>query len=156
MKLLNTVLLVFLVALFAAACTTTKAQENPPVNLSSVINSKNFIFRAETALPMRGGVQQLSAGYQLAVNDLSIVSDLPFYGRAQTVPIGVTDGGIKFTSKDFSYDAVSNSKGWKITIKPNDVSHVRQLFLTIFTNGTATLDVMNIHRDDISFRGYVR
>jgi Domain of unknown function (DUF4251) len=156
MKCLNSLLVFLLLAFTAASCSTTKAQENPPVNLSSVINSKNFVFKAETAMPMRGGVQQLSAGYQLAVNDLSIVCDLPFYGRAQTVPIGVTNGGIKFTSKDFTYDAVSNSKGWKITIKPNDVSHVRQLYLTIFTNGTATLDVMNIHRDDISFRGSVR
>ncbi|MBK6635952.1 MAG: DUF4251 domain-containing protein [Chitinophagaceae bacterium] len=51
---------------------------------------------------------------------------------------------------------VPNRKGWLITIIIKDVSNVQQLYLTVYDNGKAGLDVMNIHRDDISFRGYIK
>lgn len=121
-----------------------------------MVESKSFVFTAETARPMRGGNQQLSGGYDLTVNPGSIVAYLPYYGRAQTIPIDASDGGVKFSSTNFQYEAVAGKKGWKITIKTNDVSHVRQLYLTIYDNGKATLDVMNINRDDISYNGYIK
>lgn len=156
MKYIMPGLLFFLVTTIVASCTTTKAQENVPADIKRIVESKNFVFKAEIAKPLRGGNMQLSSGYDLTINPASITAYLPFYGMAQTVPIEASDGGIKFTSTNFDYAVDANSKAWKITIKTNDVSHVRQLFLTIFTNGTANLDVMNINRDDISFRGYVK
>lgn len=149
-------LLFFLVTAIAGSCTTSKAQENVPADIKRIVESKNFVFKAEIARPVRGGNMQLSSGYDLTITPSSITAYLPFYGRAQTVPIGASDGGIKFTSTNFDYAVDANSKAWKITIKTNDVSHVRQLFLAIYSNGTAALDVMNINRDDISFRGYIK
>jgi hypothetical protein len=122
--------------------------------VKQMVESKNFVFKAETANPASGGIRQLSPGYDLTVTSSSVVSYLPFYGRAQTIPIG-NDGGIKFTSTNFDYNAVAGRKGWQVTLKTKDVSHVQQLYLTIYDNGNATLDVMNIHRDNISFRGYI-
>ncbi len=156
MKYINLGLLFIMVTAFAGSCTTSKAQENVPTDIKRIVESKNFVFKAEIAKPLRGGNMQLSSGYDIIITPASIIAYLPFYGRAQTVPIGASDGGIKFTSTNFDYAAEANSKGWKITIKTNDVSHVRQLFLTIYSNGTANLDVMNINRDDISFRGYIK
>ncbi len=156
MKYIKLGILFFLVAAIAGSCTTSKARENVPVDIKRIVESKNFVFKADIANPVRGGNMQLSSGYDLTITPASITAYLPFYGRAQTVPIGSSDGGIKFTSTNFDYAVDANSKTWKITIKTNDVSNVRQLFLTIFTNGTANLDVMNINRDDISFRGSIR
>lgn len=120
------------------------------------VESQDFVFKADVANPVRGGSQQLSAGYDLTITKKNIISYLPFYGRAQTIPVGASDGGIKFTSTSFDYKVAPYKKGWQITIKPKDVSNVQQLILTIFNNGSATLDVMNINRDDISFRGYIK
>ncbi len=156
MKYIKLSLLLFLGTAFFGACTTSKAQESANVDISNLIESRNFTFKAETAMPIRGGNRQLTGAYDVAITNSSINGDLPFFGRAQTISPGNADGGIRFRSTDFNYNAVRNKKGWGITIRLNDVGHVRQLYLSIFDNGTATLDVMNIHRDDISFRGHIK
>ncbi len=132
------------------------AQQKSADEVKQMVESKNFIFKAEVANPARGGSQQLSSGYDVSVTNSNVICYLPFYGRAQTIPIGAADGGIKFTSTSFEYKTVNDGKVWQVTIKPNDVSHVQQLYLSIYDDGTATLDVMNIHRDNISFKGYVK
>jgi hypothetical protein len=134
---------------------TVSAQKTAD-EIKTMVESKSFVFKAETARPMRGGNQQLSAGYDVTITPNSIKAYLPFYGRAQTIPIGSTDGGIKFNSTNFQYEALPKKQGWRVTIKTIDVSNVKQLYLTIYDNGNATLDVMNINRDDISFNGYIR
>ena len=45
---------------------------------------------------------------------------------------------------------------WEIVIKPKDVSDVRELYLTIFNNGRASLGVNSSNRESISFNGIVR
>lgn len=154
MKIIKLSLLVVIITFFAGVHTTSAQKTG--TDIKTMIESKSFVFTAQTARPLRGGIQQLTGGYELTITPGSIIAYLPFYGRAQTLPIGSTDGGIKFTSTSFQYEPIAGKKGWSITIKPNDVSNVRQLFLTIYDNGSATLDVMNINRDDISFSGYIR
>jgi len=156
MKYIKPGLIFFLAITIIVSCTAYKTQKSAPADIKTIVESRNFIFKAEIANPLRGGNIQLSSGYDLTVTPATITAWLPYYGRAQTVPIGTAGGGIKFTSKDFEYTVDANNKNWKITIKVNDVSHVRQLFLTIYSNGTAALDVMNINREDISFRGYIK
>ena len=153
MKKMKTILLFTMICL-AVGSSALYAQQRTAADIKQMVESKNFVFKAETASPVRGGTRQLSQGYEITVTNSSIVSDLPFFGRAQTVPIS-GDGGIKFTSTNFEYKAEAGRKGWKVTIKTKDVANVQQLYLTIYDNGNATLDVMNIHRDDISFRGYI-
>lgn len=124
--------------------------------VKKLVEGQDFIFKAEVASPARGTSQQLSGIYDLTVTKNTIISYLPFYGRAQTIPIGSSDGGIKFSSTKFEYKVVADKKGWQVTIIPNDVSDVQRLYLNIFDNGTARLDVMNLRRDYISFSGYIK
>jgi hypothetical protein len=152
MRSIKLSLLFFLTTFFAIH--TVKAQKTAD-EIKKLVESKSFVFKAETARPMRGGNRQLSGGYDLTINQNSIVAYLPFFGRAQTVPIG-SDGGIKFSSTDFKFEVERNKKNWIVTIRLNDVSNVKQLYLTIYENGNATLDVMNINREDISFSGSIK
>ncbi len=55
----------------------------------------------------------------------------------------------------FDYTQKQNSKGWAVTIKPKDASDVQQLYLDIFDNGRATLQVISTNRQNISFDGYI-
>ena len=134
----------------------SNAQQKSVDEIKKSVESKNFVFIEEVANPARGGNRQLSPGYELTVTDSNVVAYLPFFGRAQTIPVDAADGGIKFTSTDFEYKVAAKRKSWQITIVIKDVSSVQQLFLTVFNNGKASLDVLNIHRDDISFRGYIK
>ncbi|MCS3794954.1 hypothetical protein GGD38_000292 [Chitinophagaceae bacterium OAS944] len=52
---------------------------------------------------------------------------------------------------------MSNRKkgGWNVTITPKDVQDPRQLTMSIFDNGTASVVVTSYNRQPISFNGYV-
>ncbi|MFZ1372088.1 MAG: DUF4251 domain-containing protein [Ferruginibacter sp.] len=148
--------LLYLLVNLLAGFSVSNAQQKSADEIKKSVESQNFVFLAEVANPARGGNRQLSPGYELTVTDSNIVAYLPFFGRAQTIPIDAAGGGIKFTSTNFDYNVVAKRKSWQITIAIKDVSHVQQLFFTVYNNGKASLDVLNIHRDDISFRGYIR
>ncbi|MES2329581.1 MAG: DUF4251 domain-containing protein [Bacteroidota bacterium] len=120
------------------------------------IADKKYVFIAQSATPMRGTVRQLSEEYDLRVAPDSIISYLPYFGVAYSAPINSSEGGIRFTSVSFAYASVNRNKGgWDITIKPRDASEVQQLFLSIFSNGSATLQVISANRQPISFSGYI-
>jgi hypothetical protein len=67
-----------------------------------------------------------------------------------------SDAGIKFTSTDFEFTEKARKKGgWNIEIKPKDVQHSPQLYLTISTNGKASLRVTSTDKQSISFSGNI-
>jgi len=131
------------------------AQDKDHASVQKMIESKNFVFKAQTVLPQRGSVRQLTSDYDLQLLGDSVVSFLPFFGRAYAAPIGSSEGGIKFTSTDFSYVVKNKKKGWDITILPKDTRDVRQLFLTVTESGYARLQVISNDRDGIAYNGYI-
>ncbi len=121
----------------------------------AMIEAQRYVFKPQSANPMRGRTAQLTSEYTVKVGKDTIISDLPYFGRAFTAPIDPSKGGIQFTSTKFDYKLETIKKGWQVTIKPADVGDVQQFFLTIFNNGTATLQVTSNNRTPISFNGYV-
>lgn len=130
--------------------------------ITKMIIDARYIFEANYANPMRGGQKQLTSPYDLKVTKDTITAFLPYFGRSYIAPDpATTEGGIKFTSTNFSYSSKQTKNGnWNILIKPKDKNitdwrDVQQLTLSISTNGYATLDVISTHRDPISFYGTV-
>jgi hypothetical protein len=134
-----------------------QSQSKDPAENQRIVESKNFVFKAQTASPQRGRNVQLTSDYDLTIAGDSMVSYLPYFGRAYSAPIDPTKGGIMFTSVKFDYtQSPKNKKGkWEITIQPKDVTDVQQLFLEIFDNGTASLRVTLQNRQPIAFYGYI-
>jgi hypothetical protein len=126
-------------------------------NVSSCIKNQQYIFKAQTALPLRGGFMQLTQGYyDVTITKDSVVSFLPYFGRAYTPPINPADAGIKFVSTKFDYKASVNKKGnWEITITPKDVSDIQQLNIQVTESGQAFLQVTSLNRQAISFNGNI-
>ena len=130
----------------------------PPASaIKNMIDSGNYVFQAQSALPMSGRVRQLTTDYYtLKVSPEKITSDLPYFGRAYTAPIDPTQTGLQFTTKDFDYKITPRKKeGWNIVIKPKDYKEVQTLQLTISSAGYATLQVISANRQTISFNGIV-
>ena len=122
----------------------------------ALVESQNFVFKAQTALPMGGRSRNLTGDYDLRVSKDAVVSYLPYFGRAYVAPIDPSKGGIEFTSKDFSYTSVPGKKdGWTVTIKPRDYKDVQQLILSISSEGYASLQVVSTSRQAISFNGVI-
>jgi len=125
--------------------------------IKKLVDSQTYVFVAQTALPMSGSTRQLTSDYDLRVTKSSVVSYLPYFGRAYTAPIDPTRGGLQFTSKDFEYTATPGKKGgWNILIKPKDYRDVQQMTLGISESGYGTLQVLSTNRQPISFNGYIK
>lgn len=132
------------------------AQETNSATLKSLLTSKTFVFKAQSAWPLQGTVVQLTQGYDMKVMQDSINTYLPYFGRAYTAGYGSTEGGINFTSKKFDYKLKEKSKGgWEINIRPLDTKDVTELTYSVSTNGYATLQVISNNRQAISYYGIV-
>jgi hypothetical protein len=155
MKYLKAVSLMMILA--AASFNTLRAQDDKKdQEVKKLIEDKNFVFFAQTASPTGAPLRQLSYGFDLRVLGDSVVSYLPYFGRAYSAPIDPSDGGFHFTSTSFDYKVIDRKKGgWDIIIKPKDTKDVREMALTTFDNGSSTLRVMSNNRQPISFNGYI-
>ena len=135
---------------------TAGAQRIEGEKVREALESKNFVFKAEFVSPQRGTTRPLTPEYDLKVNEEKLVSFLPYFGRAFIAPVDPSRGPIQFTSEKFDYKWTKQKKNrWEVTIIPRDVSDVRELFLTIFDNGRASLRVNSNSRESISFTGYI-
>ncbi|HEY2721208.1 MAG TPA: DUF4251 domain-containing protein, partial [Chitinophagaceae bacterium] len=125
--------------------------------LKNSIENKQFVFHAQNAMPLSGSTRQLtSADFDLRVNENTVISYLPYFGRAYSVSYGTTDNGLDFTSKKFDYTATERKKGgWEISIKPKDVNDFREFTLSVSENGYASLQASSANRQPISFTGYI-
>ncbi len=152
-----------LIGLFAFSnCTSTKNTGNgnnisSATSVKSMIDSQKFVFVAERVNPLRGRNRYLTSPYDVSVSHDSLVSYLPYFGRAYTAPLNSSEAGIQFTSTNFSYNTTQlKSNKWDVIIKPNDVNDASQLSFTIFDNGSASLMVTSNSKDPISFTGHLK
>ena len=154
---MNRIILTLLAIVFLVV-KSIKAQELDSAVVVKAIETKNYVFKAQTASPQRGGFRQLTSEYDFVVRPDTLVSYLPYYGRSFSAPVNTTDAGLQFTSMNFEYSVKKNKKKnrWDITVKPKDVSRIRDLNLTVFDNGRASLRVNSNDREAITFDGYLK
>ena len=134
----------------------TEKKDAKKIAVKNMIDSQHFVFEAQTVLPFRGSFRNVTSPYSVTVQKDSMISYLPYFGRAYNPPIDPTDHALNFTSTNFSYSTEPQKKnGWNVIIKPKDKSEIRQYMFTIYDNGKASLQVMSNSRDPISFNGYI-
>jgi hypothetical protein len=135
-----------------------KPKENTTENLvTNLVHSKHYVFVAETVAPVSGASRSLTSYYDLTISGDTMISYLPYFGRSYSAPVDPSEGGINFTSTDFTYEIKPKKKGgWDILIKPKNVRSAQQLSLFISDNGYASLQVISNNRQPISFSGHIR
>jgi len=164
----------------AAQDTTRKAkrEERKAMQASDIkklIDSKRFVFKAQFANPMGGGVTTLNGSlinispngnghiylnydYDVKVRPDSVIAYLPYYGRTTFgASYGNTnDSGVMFTSTKFGYTSKAAKKGSTvITITPTDAKYNRKMILEIQENGNTQLQMLITNRNTISYDGYI-
>ena len=141
------------------ACNSTKSTTGnlSEADIASMVNAKDFAFRASQMLPSGGRSRMLNESYLFTVKPQEVVADLPYAGRAFTTTPGSSDGGMRFTSRDFSYQQATGKKnGWVITINPKDQNDIRECLLTVYANGNADLSITSNSRQLIRYSGYLQ
>ena len=124
--------------------------------LKTLIDSKIYAFKVQSATTKKGQTVQLSPGYGLKIVKDSLQVDLPYYGRAYTTSYPPNNnGGIQFNSHNFSYQADTTKKGgWDITIKPKG-EKVSAIYLSISSSGYGSARISSTDRDPISYYGTI-
>jgi len=152
------VLIVALLPLFAITANAQNKKPSKEAITTALVDSQQYIFVAQTAIPMSGRTVQLnSTDYDLTISKDTIIAYLPYYGRAYTAPLDPTETGIKFTSTSFEYKKEAKKKGgWIISITPKDASGVQQLTISISSTGYSTLQITNTTRQPITYYGYLK
>ena len=125
--------------------------------VENILKDNKFMFVAESMNPMGGRTMFLNSTYDVRITPEKVQSDLPYFGRAYVAPIDPTRSALQFTSNEYEYITKRTRKnGWDITIQPKDTREVRQMTLSISSNGNAYLQVLSNNRQPISFSGRIK
>lgn len=164
---------------FAALCflAFNANAQTDKATTTKIVNDKNFIFVATSAIPLNtmdvnrvlnkmagpptaGTINLNTDNYDLRITPDSLISYLPFYGRAfNATPYGGNndESGYKFTSTKFTYETKNGrKKGWDVTIQTKDVKDNVRMNLSISEGGYATLNVVSMNKQSITFNGYLK
>ncbi len=115
--------------------------------------SENYKITVNSAYPRRGRSVQLSSPYSLAIRNDSVFSDLPYYGRAYSVPYG-GGRGLIFSAPIKEYEMNTTRRGdAKIKFKARNPEDMYTFDVTVYSNGSASINVNMSNRESISFHG---
>lgn len=117
------------------------------------IDNKDFKIVVDRMYPLRMPVKHLTSLYSLEVKGDTIVSYLPYFGRAYYVPYG---GGkaLNFTGiMDYCERQQGRNDETFIEIGVTNDEDTYVYLITIFDNGTTSIDVRARNREQISFSG---
>ena len=105
------------------------------------IIAEKYKISVNTAYPRRGRTVHLSSPYSVEIRNDSVISYLPFYGRAYSIPYGGGEGLI-FQAPLDEYEMEMNKKGTaKVKFTARSPEDKFTFNLTIYSNGSASINV---------------
>lgn len=119
------------------------------------ITKRRFEFVPSTASPQVGGAVQNLSGFALRVTNDTLVSYLPYYGRAYSAPIGSSRGPLDFKSTSFTWKEYDDTKGRRDIRLEFESGEVSAMDLSFSSEGYGTVNVRLRNRQPISFYGRV-
>jgi hypothetical protein len=140
-----------------AARKTAAEQKAIAIEIRNAVEMSEFRFIATHAHPMAFRSIALSTPFDVRVSPDTVQANLPFFGRAFRAPMNLREGGYYFTSTDFEYSVRSGRRAgnWLVQIDFRDVRNGVTFNFDIWENGTASLSVVDIDRQSISFQGNI-
>jgi hypothetical protein len=125
--------------------------------IENLIDSKQFVFIANRALPMGGASIDLTTNSNyVKFNPDYIDSYMPFFGEAYSVDYNV-DTGVKFEGKPemFTIKRLKKNRGYDILTKVSLVRDTYDLRLEVGLEGNSTLTISSFNRSTISYNGQI-
>lgn len=154
MKKNSSPLLILIAVVFTCSNLYAQATDEKQSATKTLVEGKRYEFVAQSMQPMSGRLRQLTTYYFVRVTPDTLISDLPYVGRAFSPSYDPSAAGVNFTSTSYTYTITDRKKGgWEIVLKPKDYTDVQQLQLTVYANGTAYLHVTSNNKQPISYHG---
>ena len=135
----------------------------------SLLTSGRYEIVVSKAFPMSGRMINLTSKYSLQVRQDTLVSNLPYFGRAYSIPYGGGDG-LNFEvvnseeEQNLIYRSVirtssidkDSSRTSRISIRAVTDEDVFEFNITVYAEGSANISVTSNQRQPISYSGEVR
>ena len=121
--------------------------------VSEQIDSGRFRIQVNRAIPSGGGAVNLTSPYFLELRGDSVISYLPYFGRAYSLPYGGGEG-MSFEAPASDYQLTYDKKKTaRIRFKTRTDEDLYTLDLRIFPGGSATIGVTPVHKQAIQYQG---
>ena len=131
-----------------------KAEKNAKLaaETTELINSKTFVFKARTAIPMGGRTVNLTTDYDVRVENDSVFSYMPYYGRAYTAAYG-GESPMNFEAPILDYSSEKTKKGYQVKLVAKNKNDRIEFSFQIMETGSTTLVANSTNRQSISYYG---
>ena len=148
-------------ALTLSGCATTASsqkekqakKEQKAAMIRKAIDDRTFIIDVNMAYPQGHPAINVTSNYSLEMKGDSVISYLPYYGRAYRVPYG-GGKGLNFSGKavDYAMEQLKNDRT-RISFRVANDEDTYLFLVSVFTNGSADISVTSNEREPISFGG---
>ncbi len=121
--------------------------------VKSIVESKTFVFKANSVNPMRGRTIILTSEYDVKITNDSIFSYLPFFGVAYSVSYGGTDSPMIFNKPFETCDFETTKNGYLVQVSVKNGNDRLEFSFHISVTGSTSLNVSSLNRQSISYNG---
>ena len=128
-------------------------REQKANEVKELIDSKRFTVDVNRAIPMGGRSLNLTSPYSLEMRGDSVISYLPYFGRAYSAPYGGGDG-LRFEESITDYQSTFDKKGTaRIKFVARTKEDTFRFDVQVFSNGSAIISVTPTNRQNITYQG---
>lgn len=121
--------------------------------VNETIHAKQYKINVDYMYPQRGGGRTVTSNYSIEVRNDSLFSYLPYFGVAHRAPYG-GGKGLVFDAPINKYEAKKDKKGRiKIELAVRNEEDSYTYHITLYSNGSANIDVQPNNKDQITFSG---
>ena len=156
-KSLLTVVFSLLALVMLSGCATAEeraaraAEQTAKVKIA--LTERQYKIGINRMYPMKGSSKSVSASYAVEVRNDSLISYLPYIGRAYQVPYG-GGKGLNFSERIGSYQESQTKKGLRrIEIGVKNEEDTYLYTIDVWENGSSQIDVQARQRERISYSG---
>ena len=121
--------------------------------VEKLVTSGKYKIDVNRALPARGRSITLTSPYSVEIRNDSVISYLPYYGRAYSIPYGGGEG-LNFKAPLTDYKLEWDKKETaKIKFSARSEEDKFDFIIDVFSNGSSSIFVNMQNRQSISFQG---
>jgi hypothetical protein len=121
--------------------------------IKELVESGRYTIDVNRVLPMSGSAVNLTSTYSLTLHGDSVISHLPYFGRAYTLPYG-GGTGLRFESLTSNLSqTVEGENTVKVDFCTRSEDDSYTFDIKVFSNGSATIHVTPANKQAITYHG---
>ena len=120
-----------------------------------MIDSANFVFIPSQVLPISMRSRNVDGTFRAKIQNDSIDSYLPFFGRAYSADYSSTEGPFTFNLPIENYSKEKLKKEYLIKFDVKNMNDLVKFMFYISENGFTTLTINSTNRQGISYYGRI-